>query len=188
MSFFDFDDIFGDFDIFNKDFIKRIQKEMKELEEATKNGKLDGKWDFKEIDRPSVKGFVIRGFFSSDKPLEPMEPLDPLKPLRRRPPLLSATPIKIPKDEIREPLTDVIEEEKAVKVYVELPGEEENDIITDFAGGKLEVKAKNFHKTIDLPTEGINTRKVESKYKNGVLEITILKKKLAPLKPDYKSA
>ena len=86
--------------------------------------------------------------------------------------------------EIREPLTDVFEEDKAVKIYVELPGEEKDDIQLNVTEGKVEVKAKRFHKMIEVPTRNIDIEKASSKYKNGVLEITVPKKEKSPVKID----
>ncbi|MCK4313474.1 Hsp20/alpha crystallin family protein, partial [Candidatus Bathyarchaeota archaeon] len=60
--------------------------------------------------------------------------------------------------------------------YLELPGEEKDDIQLNVTEGKVEVKAKKFYKTIDIPTRNINIENISSKYKNGVLEITIPKK------------
>ena len=78
--------------------------------------------------------------------------------------------------EIREPLTDIFEDNKTVKIYVELPGEEKDDIQLDVTKGKVEVKAKRFRKTMQISTENIDEKRASSKYKNGVLEITIPKK------------
>ncbi|MDH5635833.1 MAG: Hsp20/alpha crystallin family protein, partial [Candidatus Bathyarchaeota archaeon] len=79
-------------------------------------------------------------------------------------------------EETREPLADIFEEEKAIKIYVEVPGEEKDDIQLNVTAGNVEVKAKRFYKMIDLPTSNIDIEKASSKYKNGVLEVTIPKK------------
>jgi HSP20 family protein len=170
----DFDEIFGDFDFFNTKFMKRFQSQMDEIFKEIKNGKLDGTWETRQIKEPSVNGFIIMGRFSSDQAQEPFEPL---KPLRRRP--MPENPFELPKNaprETREPLTDIFEEENATKIYVELPGEEKEDIHLKVTEDSIEVKAKNFHRIIDLPNRHIAKETVTSKHKNGVLEITIPKK------------
>lgn len=180
-AFFDFDEIFGDFG-FNGEFMKTILKEFNEIDKMIKSGKLKGKWDIKQIDEPERKGYVIQGRFWSAQPIEPFEPF---KPWRRRP--MPKRPFKVPEKalkEIREPLTDVFEEDKVVKIYVELPGEEKDDIKLNFVEGKVEVKAKRFYKMIEVPTRNIDIEKVSSKYKNGVLEITVPKKEKSPVKID----
>ena len=71
---------------------------------------------------------------------------------------------------------DVFEEEKATKIYLELPGEEREDIQLKAKEGSIEVKAKNFYKKIDLPDNNVSTEKITNDYRNGVLTITLPKK------------
>ncbi len=175
-----FEEIFGNFDAFSSNFVKRFRKMMSEIDEATTNGNLRGKWEIEKIDNPGVKGYIIQGQFGSDQPLEPFEPFspfEPLNPMRRRP--VPRRPFEVQESalkENREPLTDIFEEEKAIKIYMEVPGEEKDNIQLNVTAGKVEVKAKNFYKIIDLPTDNIDMEKASSKYKNGVLEVTIPKK------------
>jgi len=63
------------------------------------------------------------------------------------------------------------------RAYVELPGVEKNDIQLDVTDGRAEVKAKNFHKVLDLPTKDVEFEKASANYKNGVLEVIIPKTK-----------
>lgn len=175
-AFFDFDEMLRNFG-FNNEFMKNIEIQFDEIDKMVKNGKLKGKWDIKTIDEPGRKGYVIQGRFWSDQLIKPFDSGEPFKPWRRRP--MSKRPFKLPEaalKEIREPLTDVFEEDKTVKIYLELPGEEKDDIQLNVTEGKVEVKAKKFYKTIDIPTRNINIENISSKYKNGVLEITIPKK------------
>jgi len=177
MEPFDFDEIFGDFD----SELKKRMRELSEVEKAMKSGKLKGEWDVRQIDEPGIRGYVIRGHFWSDQPLDPLDPFELLNPWNRRP--VPQRPPRVLGDasaETREPLTDVFEEEKAVKVYVELPGEEKDDIQLNVTEGKVEVKARNFYKMIDLPTRDIDVEKASSKYNNGVLNVTIPKSGKSP--------
>ena len=183
-TFFNFDEMFKDFGL-DSEFIRSIQKQFAEFEEMIKSGKLQGKWDIKKIDEPGRKGYIIQGRFFSDQPIEPFVPFEPLGPWRRRP--VPRRLFKAPKEalnEIREPLTDVFEDDKTVKIYVELPGEERDDIQLNVTESRVEVKAKKFYKGIEIPTENIDVEKTSSKYKNGVLEVTIPKKE----KPKEKDA
>jgi HSP20 family molecular chaperone IbpA len=178
-TFFDFDELFGDFE-FSGGFMKDMLREFNEIEKMIKSGKLKGKWDIKQIDDPERKGYVIQGYFWSAQPAEPFEPF---RPWRRRP--MPKRPFEVPEKalkEIREPLTDVFEEDKTVKIYVELPGEEKDDIRLNVTEGKAEVKAKKFYKIIEIPTSNVDVEKASSQYKNGVLEVTIPKKDKSPLK------
>ena len=180
-TFFDINEFFGDFG-FSGEFMESILREFNEIEKMIKSGRLKGKWDIKQIDEPGRKGYVIQGGFWS---AQPVEPFDPFKPRKRRP--MPKRPFEVPEKtlkEIREPLADVFEEDKAVKIYVELPGEEKDDVQLNVAEGKVEVKAKKFYKMIEVPTGNVDIEKASSKYKNGVLEVTIPKKDKSPLKID----
>jgi len=81
--------------------------------------------------------------FESDQPLEPLDPFnpfEPLNPIRRRP--VPKRPFKAPEGAlkwIREPLMDVFEEEKAIKIYAEVQSEDEDDIQINVTAGKAEV-------------------------------------------------
>lgn len=170
----DFDEIFGDFDIFKK-FPKKSHGELDEILRRLKNGEIEGTWEIKEINEPGVRGYRIQGRFDSN---EQLDPLEPLKPLKRRP--LPEKPFEIPETalkEMREPLVDIFEEENAVKIYVELPGEEKDDIKLNIAEYKVEIKAKNFYKAVELPKKHYGLEDLSSEYRNGVLEITIPKKR-----------
>jgi len=152
----DFDEFFRNPDSYFKKLSERMFKEMEEIEKAIRSGKLQGEWEVKPIEEPGVKGYVARGRFQLGEPLT------------------------IPKhaiDEVREPLTDIFEEQYHVKLYVELPGVEKNDIQLNVTEGRAEVKAKNFYKVIDLPTRDIEFEKATANYKNGVLEVMIPKTK-----------
>lgn len=79
-------------------------------------------------------------------------------------------------DEEQEPITDIFDEEEAIKVYVEIPGVSEEDIKLDLKGDILDISGqggtKKYHKEILLPSQAEN---ITSSYKNGILEITLKK-------------
>jgi HSP20 family protein len=176
MSFFDaeFDEIFENLGLFNSKSMKKIQEEIEAMLKEVNSGELKGTWKTKEINEPGMKGWIFMGSIGSD---EALEPLDPLKPQKKRP--IPERPLELSKsmyEETREPLTDVFEDEKAMKIYLELPGEEKEDIQLKAREGSIEVKAKNFYKKIDLPNDNVSTEKMTSDYRNGVLTITLPKK------------
>jgi HSP20 family protein len=151
-----YDEFFRDTDSYFKKLTQRMFREMNEIENAIKSGKLKGEWDIKPIKEPGVKGYVAQGRFQLGEPL------------------------RLPKraiDEVREPLADVFEDKDHVKLYIELPGVEKDDIQLNTTETQVEVKAKNFYKNINLPTTDIESDKVSANYKNGVLEVTIPKTK-----------
>jgi len=81
--------------------------------------------------------------------------------------------------EEREPIVDIFDEEKEVRVIVEVPGVTEESIKTEIKGDVLTLEAKDsvrkYYKEIVLPKE-IDPGTLKIKYKNGVLEIRINKK------------
>jgi HSP20 family molecular chaperone IbpA len=123
------------------------------------------------------KGYVVRGSFWSD---QASEPLDPLKLLNPKTSMSSPErPFSLPEEastENREPLIDVIEGENEVKIYAELPREEKDCVYLNATEGKVEIKTKNFYKMIKVP-ENTDMQKASSRYRNGVLEVIISKRK-----------
>jgi len=82
--------------------------------------------------------------------------------------------------EKREPLADVIPTDGEVRVIVELPGVEKKDIELSGTEDKLTISVdtpeRKYFKEVELPAK-VDSKKATSKYKNGVLDITIPKKK-----------
>jgi HSP20 family protein len=82
-----------------------------------------------------------------------------------------------PKDDTREPIVDVFEEEKRVQVIAELPGVDEKEISVALKGTTLTIRAgkgeRKYKKEIDLefPVKG----EPKTQYRNGILEINIEK-------------
>ena len=79
----------------------------------------------------------------------------------------------------REPLVDLNTTDKEVKVILEIPGVEKEDIKISAFDKAVEVTANNpqrkYHKTINLPKEA-NPETAKSTYQNGILEIIFSKK------------
>lgn len=151
-----FDDVFRDIDAYYKRLTERMFRQMEEIDKAIQSGRLQGEWDVKPINKPSVRGYIAHGSFQLGKPFT------------------------IPKhalDEPREPLTDTFEDKTHVKLYIELPGVEKDEIQLNITDTQAEIKAKNFYKTINLPNKNIEFDKAKANYKNGVLEVLIPKKK-----------
>jgi len=71
----------------------------------------------------------------------------------------------------------VFDEEKAVSIYVELPGEDRDDIQLNVTADNAEIKTSSFYKMIRLPKRDILPEKATSKYMNGILKIIIPKRR-----------
>jgi HSP20 family protein len=82
--------------------------------------------------------------------------------------------------EEREPLTDVLRTDDEVKVVVELPGVEKKDVKLHGTENNLTISVDTpqykFHKDIGLPAK-VDPKTAKTSYKNGVLEVTLAKKK-----------
>jgi HSP20 family protein len=80
----------------------------------------------------------------------------------------------------REPLADVIPSDGEIRVIVELPGVEKNDIKLSGTDDKLTISVdtqeRKYFKEVKLPAK-VDVKKATSNYKNGVLDITVPKKK-----------
>lgn len=79
-----------------------------------------------------------------------------------------------------EPLTDIIVDERDVKVIAELPGARMEDIDLRFSPGEISIKIDRdvirYHKKIKLPVE-VDAIDHKTSYKNGVLEISVKRPK-----------
>ncbi|MCJ7721578.1 Hsp20/alpha crystallin family protein [Candidatus Bathyarchaeota archaeon] len=80
----------------------------------------------------------------------------------------------------REALADVMDAGDEIRVIVELPGVEKDDIklsgTDDTLTISVETPRHKYFKEVELPAK-VDSKKATSKYKNGVLDITIPKKK-----------
>lgn len=80
---------------------------------------------------------------------------------------------------VREPFTDIMEDEKNIYITMELPGVEKEDINMELVDSTLVVsvdtESRKFYKEVPLP-ENADTESIEAKYNNGVLDITVKKK------------
>ena len=82
--------------------------------------------------------------------------------------------------EKREPLADVMETDGEVKVIVELPGVEKEDIKLHGTERSLTIsvgtRQRKYHKEVELPAK-VDPKEAKSSYKHGVLEVTLQKQK-----------
>jgi HSP20 family protein len=78
-----------------------------------------------------------------------------------------------------EPLVDITTTDNEVKVVIEMPGINKNNIRVNAYDQTLEVKSddpkRKYHKAIEVPSE-TDIQTARSTYNNGILEITFKKK------------
>ena len=81
-------------------------------------------------------------------------------------------------EEVREPMVDVFDEKDHILVIAELPGVSEDEIKIDVEGDILKLTASNkerkYAKEVLLPAKA-KKEGMKPVYKNGILEITLLK-------------
>jgi HSP20 family protein len=85
--------------------------------------------------------------------------------------------------DLREPLVDVVEGERDVKVIAELPGVKKEDIEITGEGKVLEICAatatRKYCKKLELPSS-VEVEGSRSSFNNGILEVTLPKRKGKP--------
>ena len=102
-----------------------------------------------------------------------------------KPEALGFTRPRLDVKEEREPLVDVINTNGEIKVIVELPGVEKDDIKLQGTENTLTISVdtseRRYFKEIEMP-EKIEPKKAKTSYKNGVLEVTVpkIKEKTKP--------
>lgn len=114
--------------------------------------------------------------------------------------LLEGPSSAIAASDFRQPLSDFWEDENEIKVDMEIPGVEKQDIVINAKEGGLEVKVQKkdeykeedkkrgfyrlerkyagFYRYFSLP-ENADTKGIDATYKNGILKLRIPKKKIS---------
>jgi HSP20 family protein len=81
-------------------------------------------------------------------------------------------------EEEREPITDVFDEDKEIRIYAEMPGVNQEDIKLDLKEDILDISAqtgdRKYHKEVLLPSK-VQADTMTSSYNNGILEIKVKK-------------
>lgn len=89
-------------------------------------------------------------------------------------------PVRPMISETVEPFTDIIEEEDVIKVIIDMPGVEKEDIKVEATERTVTVSAergeRKYHKKVSLPKPVI-PETARAQYKNGVLTISLKKAK-----------
>ena len=153
---------FNPFEVFESESYEAnegFEERFKELEKGFQPIMPQGEWRFERIARPGVKGFIARGIITHPELLKkPDEILPPLRPEPGRP---------------RRPHFDIQAEDGRLRIYIELPGVDEDAINLEVIDRKLRLHAGDFEEEIDLNRWIVDPNKMTTKYGNGVLEVTI---------------
>lgn len=147
------DDLFGNFD----EEFEEMRERMDALMEAFMSGRFDP-----SMSQPLVYGFSMRVGPDGKPRIEEF----------------GNAPEAPGQEGAREPLTDIIEENERIRVIVELPGVEKEDIQLHVEDHLLDISVdredRKFSKKLELPAP-VDTDSAEAKYKNGVLEVILTK-------------
>jgi len=123
-----------------------------------------------------VSSHPIKGHYRT----EPTGRLKISKPKSKIPPTRTPMPPTTASIEEKEPIVDIFEEKDHVNVMAELPGVKENDVNLKIENNILTISAdtpeRKYCKEVKLPTS-VEKDSVESKYRNGILEVKLRKAK-----------
>jgi HSP20 family protein len=174
-----FSSFFGDIDEMFREIERMFQREFEDLsrrapkdllrERILPDGTKVQEWG------PFVYGYSIT--IGPDGKPEIRE-FGNIKPGERR---LGRPSISIREE--REPLVDIINTDGEIKVIAEIPGVEKEDIKLHGTETTLTISVdtpqRKYYKEVELP-EKVDPKQAKSTYKNGVLEVTLPKKKGEP--------
>jgi HSP20 family molecular chaperone IbpA len=155
-----FDDIFNEMDVFYKKLMKKLFKEIDELEKTINEQGIDKEWKIRPTKVTHTEDYLEGGRTG----------LTEIPELPQVPRYITEEP--------SEPLMDMIEEKNQIRIYMELPAVNKNDIHLTLFDDYAEIKAENFHKRVKLPTKRLDAERASATYRNGVLQVTIPKAKL----------
>ena len=172
-------DIFGQFDEMRKEMEKMFEEQFKDIQtkapkDLIREYETPGGGKVREMG-PFVYGYSmtigpdgkprVREFGNVESPLAGFG--------------LGATTRPLISSE-REPLADITAKDKEIKVILEMPGVNKENIKINAYDTTLEVRSddpqRKYHEVIDLPPEA-DVETARSTYKNGILEIVFDKKK-----------
>lgn len=152
------------------DLFKELREELEDFER--------GIWHrFSEIEVPEKESMkpIVYGFRITVGPdgIPRIEEFGNVRRAKRAKP-------KIVVSEEREPLVDIIESDKDIRVIVEMPGVDKDKISVKVIGArKLIVKGSNhdrkYYKEVELPAD-VKPESAKATYRNGVLEVKLEKK------------
>ena len=110
----------------------------------------------------------------------PVSALHITRPNKEAPKTSAPKPSTVGSIKEREPIVDVFEEEDYLWVMAELPGVEENEISLNVEDNTLTIStatsAKTYFKEVKLPAP-VKKKAVEYSYRNGILEVKLMKMK-----------
>lgn len=169
------DDMFGDMDQVFREMEEMMQRQFKEFSEKAPR-ELTRERTLPDGSKVREWGPFVYGYSVTIGP-------DGKPEVREFGNVKSERRLGMPKIDIkekREPLVDIMQTNNEVKVVAELPGVEKKDIKLHGTETTLTISVdtaeRKYHKEVELPAK-VETKETKASYKNGVLEVTLPKKK-----------
>ena len=162
--------MYGGMDEMRKEMERMFKEQLKRMPKAPKE--LVREYETPEGAKVREVGPIIYGYSATIGPDgKPMvREFGNVKPFGLEGPKLTAE---------REPLADVVTSEKEIKVVVELPGVEKQNIQVNAHDHSVEISAetptRKYRREVDIPSDA-DIESVKSSYKNGILELVFQKK------------
>ncbi|MDE1829359.1 MAG: Hsp20/alpha crystallin family protein [Thaumarchaeota archaeon] len=169
--------MFGDIDEIRKEMERMFGEQFKKLPKTPKE--LIREYETPEGGKVREVGPIVYGYSVTIGPdgKPQVRQFGNVKPYSTEGPKLTAE---------REPLADVITSEKEIKVVVEMPGVEKENIKVNSHDHSVEILAdtptRKYQKEVEVP-EDADMESVKSSYKNGILEVIFQKKTRPQGKP-----
>ncbi|MDE1861789.1 MAG: Hsp20/alpha crystallin family protein [Thaumarchaeota archaeon] len=160
---------FSDIDELRREFERMFEEQYKKLPKAPKE--LIREYETPEGSKVREVGPIVYGYSMTIGPdgKPQVREFGNVKPNLAEGPQLTAE---------REPLADVITSENEIKVVLEMPGVEKENIQVSAHDHVVEISAqattRKYRRSVEIPPEADN-ESVRSTYKNGVLEIIFKK-------------
>ncbi len=162
--------MFGDIDEMRKEMERMFEEQFKRIPKAPKE--LIREYQTPEGGKVREVGPIVYGYSMTIGPdgKPQVRQFGNVKPYSMDGPKLTAE---------REPLADVITAEKEIKIVVEMPGAEKENIKVNSHDHTVEILAdtptRKYRKEVEIPSDA-DMESVKSSYKNGILEVIFQKK------------
>lgn len=162
--------MFGDIDEMRKEMEHMFEEQFKRFPKAPKE--LVREYETPEGGKVREVGPIVYGYSMTigpdGKPI--VREFGNVKPYSTEGPKITAE---------REPLADVITSEKEIKIVVEIPGVEKENIQVNAHDHSVEILAdtptRKYRREVEIPSDA-DIESVKSSYKNGILEVIFQKK------------
>ena len=140
--------------------------------------KTGGQEETKEFEIGGKKGVISRGIRIGGLSGPGRQPSEKFEVRHHKPRTQRTKEKPVVEERAQEPALDVFEEESHIKIVGDMSGVNEEDIKHELQGKTIRIyteTGRKYEKEVELPASV--AKKVDLKYQNGVLEITLTKRR-----------